>query len=183
MPPDHCMYSNNAQPPPEKWPQNAPLCRSATVFLLNVLWEFSSPGPGCSSLTGAWHRVLGWLRDGRRPQHPSPCSPSVPQPCGRANSPGGTGGCRGVSQCLGVGWGCAIRGILAVQERDLQFKLVLCRARGGLVMGRVLQCSGGFAMCRTLQSKEGLVLQWGSCYVCLGVPQFEGPLPGGVFPC
>lgn len=80
VPPDHGMHSNTDHPPPEKRPQNAPLCRGATVFLLDLLWEFSSPGPGCSSLTGAWHRALGWLRHGRRPQPPSPCSPSVPQP-------------------------------------------------------------------------------------------------------
>lgn len=79
-----------------------------------------------------------------------------------------------VSQCLGVGWGCAIRGILAVQERDLQFKLVLCSARGGLMMGRALQCFGGLAMWRDLQFKEG------SCFtVGVLLCVFEGPSTGG----
>lgn len=79
------------------------------------------------------------------------------------------------------GWGCAIRGILAVQERDLQFKLVLCSARGGLIIWGVLQCLGGLAMCRTLQFKEGSCFTVG-VFLCVfgassirGAPSWRGP--------
>lgn len=56
----------------------------------------------------------------------------------------------------------------------MQFKLVLCSARGGLIMGRALRCLGGLAMWRTLKFKEG------SCFT-LGVllRVFEGPSTGG----
>lgn len=69
-----------------------------------------------------------------------------------------------------------------MQDRDLQSEWVLCSARGVLMMGRVLQCLGGPAMCGTLQFKEGSCFTVGVFAMCVwGSFNSRGPFLEGPF--
>lgn len=107
VPPDRYIHSNPLRNGLKMLP-----CARVPLFFFWICCGSSVPqGQGApASLvpgTGCWDGSE--MAGGHSIRH---CSPAAPQPCDVASSPGGTEGCRRDSQCLAVGWGCVIKGIL-----------------------------------------------------------------------